>query len=305
MVDGVSNYSKNFPTISRDSRTRSDRQDSSLHDNISKGLVDEPSLEHYLQKSAFEGSLDIKLDMSKSMQILESESRRSISQSFALEFNLTVDFEGKIGGSFQDARSSQIASTSRSGKDEKDPYSAENTANRIIDFVKRAADLTRSLGISNLENEDEKNHFETLQLGAVKEGFKQARSILGNLDRDRDDRVNDTYALVMDGLDRYFHPENYEDDDSSSEEGLEDLNNSVKTLSASQNFSLNFQLSMNGEGVFNAEELHEFVEDAFSEVKNLFEGFLWGKNGEESFNPLGLFQLDRLSQDRVRALVED
>lgn len=304
MVDGVSNYSKDILSMSRVSNLRTGNQESGL-DNQNTDLNDlQNSLEDIFLQSSFSGSLDIKLDMTKSMQIVESESRRSISRHLALEFNLSVDSMGKIGGNFVDSKAANKLPSSKLDNGE-DPFSAENTANRIVDFVKRAAELTKSLGISGLENENEKNRFENLQIGAVKEGFKQARSILGDLDKERDDRVNSTYDLVMNGLDRYFHPEKYEHEEKLAEENSGDLTSSNSSIFGVQSFSLNFQLSMSVDGVFDETDLNDYIGNAFSEVKNIFDGYLRGEPNEEDFNPLNVFQLGKLHQDRVRTLVED
>jgi len=308
MVNGVSGSSQNsqFFIQNSNSRAKSKTQEDESKQSPQDGVNLEKSLNNSLSELGFSGSIDFSLDMSKSMQIVEGESKRSISQSLSLEFNLSIDANGKLGGSFAGPGVAEEPKSAEETKDD-DPWSAENTANRIIDFVKRAADITKKLGISNLEMDEEKERFETLQVNAVKEGFKQARSLLGSLDTDREDRVNNTYDLVLDGLDRYFHPEKYEDEEevqSAPEESSEEGTGEGSQFSSSQSFSLNFQVSIEGNGEFNPEELNEFVGDAFSQVQDVFGQFLGGGSEEgEGFNPINLFSLDQIRRERVRSLV--
>ena len=150
-----------------------------------------------------------------------------------------------------------------------------------------------------------------MQTEAVKLGFGQARNILGSLDTDREDRVNNTYDLVLDGLDRYFHPEKYEDEAEEVAEPTDpgEGQSGEGSFSSSKSFSLNFQVKIEGNGEFNTDDLNSFVEDAFSQVQDVFDKFLGGgsetdsDSEEGSFNPANLFSLDQLKPERVRALV--
>ncbi|MBT3785075.1 DUF5610 domain-containing protein [bacterium] len=327
MVNGVGGSSQNSQFQIQNSNNRAKARDPQNTDQASgkerntpipaprdqKGSVETPKAKNPLSELGFSGSFDFSLSMSKSMQIVEGESKRSVSQSMSLEFNLSVDANGRLGGSFAGPGVPEEASNVDEAKDD-DPFSAENTANRIIDFVKRAAELTKKLGISNLETDEEKDKFATMQTEAVKLGFKQARNILGSLDDDREGRVNNTYDLVLDGLDRFFHPEKYEDEESEvvaqpADQGDGQSGTGEGSFSSSKSFSLNFQVKIEGNGEFNPEDLNSFVDDAFSQVQDVFNKFLGGGSDSESdseegsFNPANLFSLDQLNPDRVRSLI--
>jgi len=306
MVDGVGGSAKNPQLLIQGSQARAKRENQAT-DQASSQLQDAP-VKNPINELGFSGSFDFSLNMSKSMQIVEGESKRSVSQSLSLEFNLSIDANGKLGGSFAGPGVPEDPEVDEAKDD--DPFSAENTANRIVDFVKRAAELTKKLGISKLETDEEKERFATLQTDAVKLGFKQARNLLGSLDSDREDRVNSTYDLVMDGLDRFFNPEKYEDEETDEvqeapQESSEQGTNLDSQFSASKSFSLNFQISIEGNGEFNPDELNSFVEDAFSNVQDVFDKFLGGESDSEEgdFNPANLFNLDQINSDRVRSLI--
>ena len=72
-------------------------------------------------------------------------------------------------------------------------WNSENTSQRIVDFAVSF--------ISLYEGSDE-DYIEMIK-GAIKDGFAQARDLMGTLSDEVSALVNDTYALTMDKLDSW------------------------------------------------------------------------------------------------------
>lgn len=75
-----------------------------------------------------------------------------------------------------------------------DYWSAENTSQRIVDFA--------TSFLSAFEGDDKSEFFNTIR-DAIKEGFKQAKELLGELPGAVGGLVNKTYKLTMDKLDSF------------------------------------------------------------------------------------------------------
>jgi hypothetical protein len=302
MVDGVSNYMESLK-FSLDY--------SSKHSE--KLRTKDPEHEGKAPVNQFEiaDSLDFSMDYSRTMQVLEGESERSLKESMSFEFNLSVDFSGKLRGSFEGpgapANARGAEESEEVEKEDDDPWSPKNTAGRIVDFVKQAFEMINSRQPGLLDTEAGLDQFRTSQTDAVKLGFKQARNILGNLTQDKDDRVASTYDYVMEGLDKFF-------DGDEDEEVVEEAPPQEPTrpgqgnFYSSQSFSLSFEVEIEASGNFNQDDLDAFVKDSFGQVNDIFQKFIGGGEGDEEgggFNPMELFNLDQLRPDRTQSLLEE
>ncbi|MDI6704302.1 MAG: DUF5610 domain-containing protein [bacterium] len=78
----------------------------------------------------------------------------------------------------------------------------ENVAGRIVDFAKGLYGMWKS---NHPDAEPEKfDGFFNVLKGAIDEGFKQARDILGVLPDDIESMINETYDLTMQGMDDWY-----------------------------------------------------------------------------------------------------
>lgn len=280
MVNGISNSVRNFQ-LSVESY-----QSQELQNKSEDGSVQETSLSE---------SLAFELNLSKSMQVVEGESKRSITKSLSLEFSLN----------FENNRVMTEKSQVPKGDD---MFSPENTANRIVDFVKSAFKFSQLFGENKLETEEDRSNFQETQTGAVEEGFKQARGLLGDLPGEIESGMSKTFDLIMEGLDKFFGGE-----EDVSEEPAEIFDPANGNFYSSQSFSLSYQLEVNAQGDFANEELQAFMSDRMGQVQNAFQDFLDSLGGGEStdsnqsplLNPLGLFQLDSLNTDKIQGLLQE
>lgn len=72
-------------------------------------------------------------------------------------------------------------------------WNAENTSQRIVDFA---------LSFYGAVDKQGNDFFEAIK-GAIIDGFKQARDILGNLPKEANALIDDTYSKVMEKLDAW------------------------------------------------------------------------------------------------------
>ena len=246
-------------------------------------------------------SLAFELSLSKSMQVVEGESKRSISENLSLEFSLSFENSNIM------SNKGQVPLPKEGGTSLEDMFSPEKTAGRIVDFIKSAFKYSRLFGENKLESEDDVKRFQDSQSGAVEEGFKQARGLLGKLPEDIEDGISQAFDLVMEGLDKFFSGDEEVENDSM----VELLDPSDGNYYSSQSFSLSYQLEVNAEGNFAPEELQEFMNDRLGQVQDAFQGFLNSITGEteqeeeQAFNPMELFQFGSLNTERVQSLLQE
>jgi hypothetical protein len=236
--------------------------------------------------------LAFKMDLSRSLSIVEKENQSEIKKSLSMNFSFSMDIS-----SFEARAQKNNAEYSD------DPFSPENTAGRIVDFVKQAYKFTEKFGENTLESDEDIAAFREMQTDAVKEGFKQARGLLGNLPEDVESGVGKTFDLVMDGLDKFFeNPDAAEEVDEASSKDP-----SMASYYSSKSFSLSFQLEMSAEGQFNQEQLDDYVQNAFQEVQDWFSSYLTGGDDESqsAFDPFSLFSLGGLNSDKIAALLSN
>jgi len=249
-----------------------------------------------VQNLSLENSFAFEMNYQKSMQVMEGEAKRSISKSLSFEFSISIEANGKLSAK------AGVPGEGEESQSLQDLFTPEKTAGRIVDFVKSAFDFLSKFGEKNMEDEDEFARFQQMQTDAVKEGFKQARGLLGAMPDDVESGIDQTFDLVMEGLDKFFNGEEEEGEDTEAVASSLDPSNG--NFYSSQSFSLSFQLSVSAEGNFDPEELNNFVEDSMGEVQSLFDKFLSGGEDEESgFNPLELFNLGGLNEGRIRGLL--
>ena len=279
-MNGISNSVRNFQ-LSVESY-----QSQELQNKSEDGSVQETSLSE---------SLAFELNLSKSMQVVEGESKRSITKSLSLEFSLN----------FENNRVMTEKSQVPKGDD---MFSPENTANRIVDFVKSAFKFSQLFGENKLETEEDRSNFQETQTGAVEEGFKQARGLLGDLPGEIESGISKTFDLIMEGLDKFFGGE-----EDVSEEPAETFDPANGNFYSSQSFSLSYQLEVNAQGDFANEELQAFMSNRMGQVQNAFQDFLDSLSGGDNtdstesplLNPMGLFQLDSLNTDKIQGLLQE
>lgn len=241
-------------------------------------------------------SFDFKLGYSRSMQIVEGESRSQIVKAFDMEISISVSATGKLESSLRrESEKAQEEETTESS----DPFSPENTAKRIVDFVKQALSFSRKFGKEPVETEDQLARFAELQTNAVKEGFRQARKILGKMPTEVDKGVDNTYDLVMKGLDKLFNPKAEEE---TSDEVVIGKDPSKAGFYSSQSFSLSFKLQVQGNGEFSKDELNDFVNKSFGQVQDAFQGFLSGDE-KIGFSPKDLFSRGNFSPEKMKGLL--
>lgn len=241
------------------------------------------------------------LDLSRSLKVVEGEARKNVVSAFDLEISLSVSASGKLESNLRKL-SDQAEEASKSETSEaENPFSPENTAKRIVEFVRQAMGFARNSGKLDENSESALSRFAELQINSVKEGFKQARGILGKIPDEVSGGINNTYDLVMDGLDRLFHPEKYEDEENQAEKPVKDPANG--SFYSSQSFSLSFQLSISAEGQFDPEELNSFIEDSFGKVQDAFSSFLEEGEGALGFNPMELFSKGEFKPEKMMSLL--
>ena len=176
MVNGISNSVRNFQ-LSVESYQSQELQQKTGDDSVKETFLNE--------------SLAFEMNLSKSMQVVEGESKRSVTKSLSLEFSLN----------FENNRVMMEKSQVPKGED---MFSPENTANRIVDFIKSAFKFSQLFGENKLETEEDRLNFQETQTGAVEDGFKQARGLLGELPEDIESGISKTFDLIMEGLDKFF-----------------------------------------------------------------------------------------------------
>ena len=280
MVNGISNSVRNFQ-LSIDSYQSQELQNKSEDGSVQETLLSE--------------SLAFELNLSKSMQVVEGESKRSITKSLSLEFSLN----------FENNRVMTEKSQVPKGDD---MFSPENTANRIVDFIKSAFKFSQLFGENKLETEEDRSNFKETQTGAVEDGFNQARGLLGELPGEIESGISKTFDLIMEGLDKFFGGE-----EEFSEEPTATLDPANGNFYSSQSFSLSYQLEVNAQGNFSNEELQAFMSDRMGQVQNAFQDFLDSLSGGDNtnstesplLNPMGLFQLDSLNTDKIQGLLQE
>ena len=280
MVNGISNSVRNFQ-LSVESYQSQELQQKTGDDSVKETFLNE--------------SLAFEMNLSKSMQVVEGESKRSVTKSLSLEFSLN----------FENNRVMMEKSQVPKGED---MFSPENTANRIVDFIKSAFKFSQLFGENKLETEEDRLNFQETQTGAVEDGFKQARGLLGELPEDIESGISKTFDLIMEGLDKFFGGA-----EESVEEPTESLNPANGNYYSSQSFSLSYQLEVNAQGNFANEELQEFMSDRMGQVQNAFQDFLdslsvnenTDSNQNKTFNPLELFQLNALNTDKIQGLLQE
>ncbi len=280
MVNGISNSVRNFQ-LSVESYQSQELQQKTGDDSVKETFLNE--------------SLAFEMNLSKSMQVVEGESKRSVTKSLSLEFSLN----------FENNRVMMEKSQVPKGED---MFSPENTANRIVDFIKSAFKFSQLFGENKLETEEDRLNFQETQTGAVEDGFKQARGLLGELPEDIESGISKTFDLIMEGLDKFFGGA-----EESVEEPTESFNPANGNYYSSQSFSLSYQLEVNAQGNFANEELQEFMSDRMGQVQNAFQDFLdslsvnenTDSNQNKTFNPLELFQLNALNTDKIQGLLQE
>jgi len=280
MVNGISNSVRNFQ-LSVESYQSQELQQKTRDDSIKETSLNE--------------SLAFELNLSKSMQVVEGESKRSVTKSLSLEFSLNFENNRLMSEKSQVPKGDDL-------------FSPENTANRIVDFIKSAFKFSQLFGENKLETEEDRLNFQETQTGAVEDGFNQARGLLGELPEDIESGISKTFDLIMEGLDKFFGGT-----EEASEESSEALDPANGNYYSSQSFSLSYQLEVNAQGNFANEELQEFMSDRMGQVQNAFQDFLnslgGGENTESNqnqlFNPMGLFQLDSLNTDKIQGLLQE
>jgi hypothetical protein len=263
--------------------------------------VQQKSEDNAMAQSIRRESLAFELSLSKSMQVVEGESKRSISESLNLEFSLSFENSNIM------SNKGQVPSPKEASTTLEDMFSPENTAGRIVDFIKSAFKYSRLFGENKLESEDEVKRFQDSQTGAVEDGFKQARGLLGKLPEDIEDGISQTFDLVMKGLDKFFSG----DEEVENDAMVELLEPSDGNYYSSQSFSLSYQLEVNAEGNFAPEELQEFMNGRLEQVQDAFQSFLDSITGEtdskdkQTFNPMELFQFGSLNTERIQSLLQE
>lgn len=250
-----------------------------------------------LRELQYSQKLDFSLNYAKSMQVVENGAKREMSQSLSLEFNISVEANGRLRSQAQ-VPGGEAEKTS---SELEDLFGPEATAGRIVDFVKSAFEFTKLYGENKLETDEDRLKFQESQTDAVKKGFEQAKKLLGKLPEDVESGIGKTFDLVLEGLEKFFNG----DEEEVSEETAPTPENGQ--YYSSQSFSLSYQLEVNAQGNFDPEELQAFIDDSLSQVQDVFADFLGGgKQGEETgFNPFGLFQLDQLNLDKVKGLLSE
>lgn len=242
-------------------------------------------------------SYSFSMNYTKAMQVIEGESKQESLKSMSLDFSISVDFSGKLSAS----PLSQEEAAQQTESD--DPFSPENTANRIVDFIKQAFSFTKAFGENPLESDDDILSFRSAQEDAVKQGFGQARSLLGDVNDDIDGGINSTYDLVFKGLEDFFNGIGDKDSDEESTEEVAPSDPANGNFYSSQSFSLSYQVSINAEGNFSEDELNSFIGDSFDQVQDMFGKFIGGEE-EGAFNPFDLISADGLSNEKVSSLLE-
>ncbi|MCO4783703.1 MAG: DUF5610 domain-containing protein [Candidatus Cloacimonetes bacterium] len=242
-------------------------------------------------------SYSFSMNYTKAMQVIEGESKQESLKSMSLDFSISVDYSGRLSAS----PLSQEEAAQQTEDD--DPFSPENTANRIVDFIKQAFSFTKAFGENPLESSDDILNFRTAQEDAVKQGFGQARNLLGDVDEDIDGGINSTYDLVFKGLEDFFNGINGEDSEEETDEVASTEDPSNGNFYSSQSFSLSYQVSVNAEGNFSEDELNSFIDDSFNQVQDIFGKFIGGED-EGAFNPFDLISAEGLNNDKISNLLE-
>ncbi|MCJ8344776.1 DUF5610 domain-containing protein [bacterium] len=243
-------------------------------------------------------SFSFSMNYSKAMQVIEGESKQESLKSMSMEFSISVDFSGKLSASpISQAEASQSA-----GND--DPFSPENTAGRIIDFIKQAFSFTKAFGDNPLKSDDDISSFRTAQEDAVKKGFGQARNLLGDVDDDINGGINSTFDLVFKGLEDFFNSIGQDDSEEEPDDDVTSTDPANGSYYSSQSFSLSYQVSMSAEGNFSEDELNSFIDDSFNQVQDIFGKFIGGDEEGSSFNPFDLFASDEFNNDKISNLLE-
>ncbi|PCJ16964.1 MAG: hypothetical protein COB02_14960 [Candidatus Cloacimonadota bacterium] len=241
-------------------------------------------------------SFSFSMNYSKAMQVIEGESKQESLKSMSMEFSISVDFSGKLSASpISQEEAAQLS-------EKEDPFSPENTANRIVDFIKQAFSFTKAFGQNPLENDSDIAKFRTAQEDAVKKGFGQARSLLGDVDEKTDGGINSTFDLVFKGLEDFFSGLNNKDKQEPKE--VETTSPANGNFYSSQSFSLSYQVSISAEGNFSEDELNSFIDDSFKQVNDIFGKFIGGGEEEGGFNPFDLISSDSLDTEKIGNLLE-
>lgn len=257
------------------------------------------------QVAQVQDSFTFSMDLKRSLQIVEGESRKQVVSAFEMEVSISVSATGKLESSLR--RESEKAQEADPVFD--DPFSPENTSRRIVDFVKQAMAYTRKFSDNPLETDEQMERFATLQTNAVKEGFRQARKLLGKLPEEVDSGIGKTYDLTMKGLNELFNPGS-QTEDSEEAEASEPVEVAQGTPAqagfySSQSFSLSFKLQVQANGEFSKAELDEYIKDSFATVRDAFAKYIGGGKKDEAsnFDPLSLFSNGSFSLDRMKSLL--
>lgn len=254
------------------------------------------------QIAQVQDSFSFSMDLRRSLQIVEGESRSQIVKAFEMEVSISVSASGKLESSLR--RESEKAQEAEPVND--DPFSPENTSKRIVDFVKQALAFTRKFTDNPVETDEQMQRFAELQTNAVKEGFRQARRLLGKLPDEVNSGIGKTYDLTMKGLDELFNPKAESEEGEVAEEQTAISSGPASAgYYSSQSFSLSFKLQVQANGEFDQKELSEFIDSSFNSVQDAFSKYFRGgkDSGAETFDPLALFSNGSFSLDRMKSLL--
>jgi|GEM_PF-2008102 len=252
-----------------------------------------------IQKAAYAESMAFSLDLSHSLQVAEGETRRSLASAYSMEFSFSME------------------SLLQGGMDEDALMDPEATAGRILDFVSTAFDEARKFADDFNGNDEDIAHFLELSEDAIFEGFSNARDLLGELDPETESKMTETLDLVVGGLEELFADDEGEMLPPAPKPG-------EGSYYSSQSFSLAYQVSMQTNGLFQNEELQDFIHESMAKVQEFFNNLMQpeelevAKSSEESEEepaeeeeqmpplakqPTQLFQMAEAQAQKVRELL--
>jgi hypothetical protein len=241
-------------------------------------------------------SLDFSLDFSRTMQVMEGESRRAVSESMSLEFSLSYEYQGQgKGGGGPEELMKKFEDMMGFGQE--DDSSSGGMAGRVLDFIKGAMGFAEEFGEGLLEQPEGRQRFADVQRDAVNRGFSRARDILPEqMPKEHEDGIQSALNQIMEGLDSLFSFGMDEKDDEEEMSLMPPPHSGEASFYSSESFSLSFEVEIEASGNFNPKELNSFVEDSFAQVMDFFSDFMGGDEEKEDkqnkgigFDPKNLF----------------
>ena len=123
-------------------------------------------------------------------------------------FKASQEFLQHASGQIEKQETSEASNETESGDETnvieelEDYFSAENTANRILDVATSFFELS-SFNKASGNNEESRQQFSDLIGAAIKEGFRQAKEVLGDLPKEISGQIQETNELVFSGLEDF------------------------------------------------------------------------------------------------------